>query len=464
MDDIAKILRDDHFAGTLIHSLPYGVIVVDEEGRVRALNNILKNVIGITEQDALGKGGGDALGCVRAYEHSKGCGTEKFYEYCEFQMLALSALKGNKKQRASIYLQLVIDGQIRDVTLLLSAVPFTYLKKQFAILIIEDISKLRYFYSEGDTETGFRGIVGRHKKIQELFNTIRQVARTDAPVLLQGESGTGKELAAIAIHKESPRSHKYFVPVNCGALPDGLIESDLFGHVKGAFTGAFRDTKGRFGLAHEGTIFLDEVSELTPAMQVKLLRVLQDGHIERVGSDLTILVNVRVISATNKELEKEVAAGRFRQDLYYRLCVMPVFLPPLRDRQGDIPLLIEHFLALYSEESFGKKVTLSPEARSILEEHAWPGNIRELQNALQFALAKCQGHMIEPQHLPPTLQLGMFKPSTVQRREPKLQAMNVARALRKTEGNKQKAAEILGVSRSTLYRFFDGQKETPEGS
>jgi transcriptional regulator with PAS, ATPase and Fis domain len=457
MNDINKMLRDNIFTSNLIDSLSCGIIVVDEEGHVQALNNIVEKVVGVTEQVVLGMGGGNALGCVRANEHPGGCGTDDCCNYCEFRMLALKVLYGNKKQRGSLYLQLVIDGQVRDVSLLLSAVPVTYLEKRFAILIIEDITRLKSF-SPPDTPNGFRGILGRDEKIRELIETIRQVARTDAPVLLQGESGTGKELVASAIHKESPRSHKYFVPVNCGALPEGLIETDLFGHVKGAFTGAFRDKKGRFELAHEGTIFLDEVSELKPSMQVKLLRVLQDGYIERVGSERTMRVNVRVISATNKDLESEVAAGRFRQDLYYRICVLPIFPPPLRGRKGDIALLANHFLALFSEESYGKRVRHSPEALAILEAHAWPGNVRELQNTLQFALVKSQGHTIEPAHLPLPLQLGGFDPSSARRRKPKLRAIDVAETLRKAGGNMQKAAEILGVSRSTLYRFFAEQK------
>ena len=461
MNDIAKMLRDNDFTINLMDSLPCGVIVVDERGRIHALNSILEKVVGITEKAVLGKGSGDALGCVRALEHPKGCGTEDCCDYCEFRILALRALNGETKRRASINLQIIINGQVRDVTLLLSAVPFTYLEKRSAILIIEDITQLKSF-SPPDTQAGFRGIVGRDEKIQELSNTIRQVARTDTPVLLQGESGTGKELVASAIHQESPRSRKYFVPVNCGALSEGLIDADLFCHIKGAFTGAFRDKKGRFELAHEGTIFLDEVGELKPSMQVNLLRVLQDGYIERVGSERTIRVDVRVISATNKELEKEVAAGRFRKDLYYRICAIPISLPPLRERRGDISLLTDHFLSLYSEESFGKRVTISPAALSMLKAHAWPGNVRELQNTLQFALSKSQGQMIEPRHLPPILQLGMLEPFLVRRRKPKLQTTDVREALMKAGGNKKKAAEILEVSRSSLYRFFAEQQEFPE--
>jgi transcriptional regulator with PAS, ATPase and Fis domain len=459
MNDIDKLLQNDNFARSLLNSLPCGILIVDEKGNVQAINNILKQVVGVTEQAVLGKGSGDALGCVRASEHPQGCGSEECCRNCEARLLALAALSKNKKQMARTNLQLNVNGQVRDVTLLLSAVPFTLKNKRFANLIIEDVSSLCLF-SLPDIKAGFRGIVGQDQKMKDLIGTINQVARTDAPVLIQGESGTGKELVAIAIHEENPRAHKYFVPVNCGALPEGLIETDLFGHVKGAFTGAIRDKKGRFELADGGTIFLDEVSELSPAMQVKLLRVLQDGCFERVGSEKTVRVNVRVISATNKNLEEELTAGRFRPDLYYRLCVMPIFIYPLRDRLGDVPLLAEHFLALYTEESFGKKVSLSSAALSMLEAYSWPGNVRELENVLQFALAKCQGDVIEPGHLPPALHLNISRPFTRRRREPKLQAVDVTAALKKAGGNKRRTAEILGVSRSSLYRFFERQNSS----
>jgi len=463
MNDIPELLRDNTFARILMDSVPCGLFVVDGEGRVMAVNNTLERVLGVTEQAIVGKGSGETLGCLHASETPEGCGSGEYCKDCECRKLALTAISGNQKLNANVYFQLIIDGQVRDLTMLVSAVPFTFNNKRFAVLIIADITRLSSI-SPPHTGNGFRGIVGRDEKMQELFDTIRQVARTDAPVLIQGETGTGKELVALAIHKESPRARKHFVPINCGALPEGLLESELFGHVKGAFTGAIREKKGRFELADGGTIFLDEVGELSPATQVKLLRVLQDGSFERVGSEHTIRVDARVISATNKNLEEEVAAGRFRLDLYYRLCVMPVILPPLRNRQGDIPLLAKRFLEHYSEESLGKKLTLSPMALSIFRHHTWPGNVRELQNALQFACVKCQGHMIEPKHLPSNLQWSMSRPSTVRRREPKLQPIPVADALKKAGGNKRKAAQILGVSRSTLYRFFGRHENTPAGA
>jgi transcriptional regulator with PAS, ATPase and Fis domain len=237
-------------------------------------------------------------------------------------------------------------------------------------------------------------------------------------------------------------------------LPEGLLESELFGHIKGAFTGAHRDRKGRFELADGGTVFLDEIGELSPAMQVKLLRVLQDGSFEPVGSEHTTKVNIRVISATNKNLEDEVLAGRFRKDLYYRLCVMPIMIIPLRERREDIPFLIDHFIHRYAEEIPAKKIRVSPSALSILMAHSWPGNVRELQNVIQFALVKTRGARIEPEHLPPVLQAYMANTGLPRHRESNLKAAEVFKALAKTNGNRLRAAELLGISRSTLYRFF----------
>lgn len=450
MNDIGHLLHDNNFVRTLVDSLPCGLLIVDNQGRVQAANNILEGVLGVSKQAILGKGTGDTLRCLHVSEHPKGCGFGESCGQCEAQQLVLTVLSTQMKQKKRVYLEILIDGQVRDLTILLNVVPFTFEKKVFSILLIEDIGLLRSF-SSADTIDGFRGIVGRDGKMLELFDTIRRAAVTDAPVLIQGESGVGKELVAVAVHKESPRVNKLLVPVNCGALPEGLLETELFGHKKGAFTGALRDKRGRFEIADGGSIFLDEVGELSPATQVKLLRVLQEGCFERLGSEETVRVNVRVISATNKNLEEEMMAGHFRQDLYYRLCVMPITVPALRDRREDIPLLARHFITQFSDED----VRLSHMALLVLMGHAWPGNVRELQNTLRFALAKCQGHRIEEKHLPPALQLVESRDSTLRRREPKLRAPGVAQAMREVGGNKRKAAEMLGVSRSTLYRFLE---------
>ncbi len=285
-----------------------------------------------------------------------------------------------------------------------------------------------------------------------LFETIRQVADIDIPVLIQGESGTGKELIARAIHNEGLRSDKPFVPVNCGALPEGLLESELFGNVKGAVTGAIRARRGRFEMAHGGTLFLDEVTDLSKMVQAKLLRVLQEGTFEQMGSEKTILADVRIISAANRVLKSEMLRGRFRDDLYYRLSVVPIHLPPLRERKNDIPLLIENFLEKAQAEGL-RTGGISNSALTVMVDYPWPENVRELQSAIRYSLIKSKGRIIQPGHLPIELKEMKVKPSS---RGPfrKLDAKRVKDALIRSGGNKAKAARSLGVGRATLYRFL----------
>jgi len=325
-----------------------------------------------------------------------------------------------------------------------------------------DITELTRLRRRLKTEQSFAGIVGRDAKMLELFDTIRQVAEVSVPVLIQGESGTGKELVAAAIHNEGPIADKPFVPVNCGALPEGILESELFGHVKGAFTGAVRDRKGRFELADGGTIFLDEIGDLPGVVQVKLLRALQDGTFQRVGGEESVKVNVRVISATNKNLAEEVAAGRFREDVFYRLCVVPIYLPPLRERRNDIPLLADHLLKKALSEAGQEDVRLSPEVVEDMMDYDWPGNVRELENALRYALVKCRGSLILPEHFPlNTLKTHVpEQPSAKRQRKRKLDAQNVWRTLEEAGGNKVEAARRLRVSRATLYRFLQESEKT----
>ena len=327
-----------------------------------------------------------------------------------------------------------------------------------------DTAELSHLRRRLKTEQSFAGIVGRDAKMLQLFDTIREVAKVNIPVLIQGESGTGKELVAAAIHNEGPLASKPFVAVNCGALPEGVLESELFGHVKGAFTGAVGDRKGRFELADGGTIFLDEIGELPRATQVKLLRVLQEGTFQRVGGEESIKVDVRVISATNKNLTEEVAAGRFREDLFYRLCVVPVYLPPLRERRNDIPLLAKNLLKRALKDMDRENVVLSPETVGVMMDYDWPGNVRELENALQYALIKCRDNLLLPEYLPSQI-LETYVPRRGHQRKQrkrKLDAETVWRTLDETGGNKVETALRLGVSRATLYRFLKESERTSE--
>ncbi len=304
----------------------------------------------------------------------------------------------------------------------------------------------------------FAGIIGKDARMHDVFQTIAEVADSDVPVLIQGESGTGKELVAAAIHNEGRRASHRFITINCGALPDSLLESELFGHVKGAFTGAIRDKKGRFELAHKGTIFLDEIGDITPAMQVKLLRVLQNGEVQRLGEeDLGRKVDVRIIAATHVDLKQAIREGSFREDLYYRLCVVPVFLPPLHKRPGDIPLLANHFLKQAAASENRPGTILSQEVLVKLMEHEWPGNVRELQNIIRYLLVKCPEDTIEACYLPPEFsvkQISATGRSTLSKPRKKLDSSTVQEAIRLAKGNKAKAARNLGIGRATLYRFL----------
>ena len=457
MNDLFDILQNNDITRELMDALPCGLLIIDEEGTVLSLNNVMEHIFGVKAEEISGQGFGKVFCCINSEGDHSGYGKSEACSHCETRKLALKALYSDQKQRGKIALQIKMNGQIKDVTVLMCASPFKLKAERLGILTIEDITNLKSLLPR-QREEGFWGIVCRDEKMMDLCETVKQVAQTDAPVLIQGESGTGKELVALAIHKESRRAHKHFVPVNCGALPQGLLESELFGHVKGAFTGAMYNKKGRFELADKGTIFLDEVAELSPEMQVKFLRVLQDGGFERVGDERTRRVDVRVISATNMDLEQAVARGKFRKDLYYRLCVMPLMIPPLRERRVDIELLANHFLTMFCEDSYRSGVKFSNHTLSLLKSHEWSGNCREMQNVIQYALVKCRGDTIEPEHLPTAIFRTGPNMFVRNHQGPKINEQQVIEALQKAGGNKRRAAELLGVSRSTLYRFFDRQR------
>ncbi|MDH3876760.1 MAG: sigma 54-interacting transcriptional regulator [Deltaproteobacteria bacterium] len=319
-----------------------------------------------------------------------------------------------------------------------------------AIMQEEELGSLQ---SRIDKAAGFGDIIGKDHKMQLVFKLLEDIAPTDATVLIQGESGTGKELVAKAIHTLSPRKDEPFVVVNCSAYPVTLLESELFGHEKGAFTGAIRQKSGRFEQAHGGTLFLDEIGEIPPSAQIKLLRILQTKRFERLGGEKTVSVNVRIIAATNKDLEQEVKKANFREDLYYRLNVIPVFLPPLIERGNDIVLLARHFLSRFAAEQ-GKEIReFTPEAIRLLLDYPWPGNVRELQNTIEHAAVLAKGKRIEPSDLPQAViqTRGRLSEATRLANIVEHEIRLLEETLEECGWNKKLAAERLGISRTTLY-------------
>jgi DNA-binding NtrC family response regulator len=320
---------------------------------------------------------------------------------------------------------------------------------------IEDLIEQNKLLNE-EIFIGYGDIIGNSSVIRDVFSLVEQVAEKDSTILIQGESGTGKELIARAIHRKSNRLEQPFIKINCGALNDNLLESELFGHEKGSFTGAFKQKKGRFELADKGTLFLDEVGDISSAMQIKLLRVLQDGEFERVGGEVTIKTDVRIISATNKDLQKLILGGKFREDLFYRLSVIPVNLPSLRERKDDIPVLINHFLKKMAQKNRQEQKEIGSDGVKLLLEYSWPGNIRELENLIERLVVITPAGKIDAEliarHLPGNLKIASgFGNLPLDEAVYAFEKNLVVQAMEKSGGVKNRAAKFLGISTSVLY-------------
>ena len=443
---LEKVISNHKNLERVLDNLKDGIIAHDLNRRIFYFNREAEKITGYSRKEVIGKDchkvfGEPFCGGRCSFLNDKPTLTDR----AEYSMNIMT--KGGESRQVEMTAVMMKDDHNRDFGML---------------ACFRDVTELINLKIRAGESTGFSNIIGRDSKMLMLFRQIKDVAGYDYPVHIFGETGTGKELVAKAIHNESQRGGSPFVPINCGALPEGLIESELFGHVKGAFSGAIRDKKGRFELADGGSILLDEIAEIPKILQVKLLRFLQDGIIEKVGGEKTIPINVRVISATNKDLKKEVRKNRFREDLFYRLNVIPIDIPPLRERKIDIPLLIDFFLD-QAENEGQKKKKFSDEAISTMMDYSWPGNVRELQNAVLFSIVKSRSKMIKPDDLPME-----FKTSknSIQKRGPsgKLDIDLVNKALIKTGGNKAKAARLLGVGRATLYRFFKDHPEKTNNS
>ncbi len=425
----------------ILDNLKEGIIAHDLDHRIIFFNREAEKITGFRREDVLEKKCEEAFGTAL-------CGAN-----CRF------CKENDTPEDAEEYTTNIItrNGETRRVEMTLTAMFDDAGHQKGVLTSMRDVTDYLQLQIRARKLTSFAEIIGQDAKILQVFEQIRDVSAYDFPVHVSGETGTGKELVAHAIHNESSRGGGPFVPINCGALPEGLIASELFGHIKGAFTGAHRDKMGRFELADGGTIFLDEVTELPKPIQATLLRFLQGGAFERVGDEKTISVDVRIISATNKDLKKEVEQDRFRDDLFYRLNVIPVHLPPLRARKTDIPLLIEHFLHK-TEKQYGRNPhRVAHEAMVLLMDYHWPGNVRELQNAVQFAMVRAKGQFIRPDDLPMEVRSACsdinFTPAQ-RGRKGRLNKQTVIAALKKTGGNKARAARMLGVGRATLYRFL----------
>jgi DNA-binding NtrC family response regulator len=322
--------------------------------------------------------------------------------------------------------------------------------------------EVRLLQQEITSKYSLQNIAGRSPRMLEVFKTVARVATGRAPVLILGESGTGKELVARAVHAQSPRHSRRFVPVNVSAIPETLLESELFGHVRGAFTGATQNRRGLFEEAHQGTLFLDEIGDLSPPLQAKLLRVLQEQSLKPVGGNEEIAVDVRVVAATHRDLDDMVRSGRFREDLYFRINVVSITLPPLRERVEDIPLLVEHFLRKYEHETGLRAPRTTPEAMERLCSYGWPGNVRELENVIERAMLMSTQGQITPDALPPRITRQPPSPELIPLSE--LIERYVAQVLEHTRGNRSRAAKILGISRRTLHRMEKRKRVSAEMS
>ncbi len=332
------------------------------------------------------------------------------------------------------------------------------LEKQTLILQNRDLR------SRLEDKFHFKNIIGRSDRMIRIFELIRHIAPYDSSVLIIGESGTGKELIANAIHYNSPRASMPFIKVSCASLSEGIIESELFGHEKGAFTGAIASRKGRFEMAHQGTLFLDEVEDIPPATQIKLLRVLQEGEFERVGGNKTIKVNIRIIAASNRDLHEQVRQEQFREDLYYRLNVVNIKLPPLRDRRDDIPFLVNYFIEKNNKKYNMRVKGISQKAMNVLTDYGWVGNVRELENTIESVLVINSPHVIDIQHLPQEIRdsRGRLEVIPIKIGTPleEVEKEMLIQTLRATKGNKRKAAQLLGINVRTIHRKMEEIEES----
>jgi PAS domain S-box-containing protein len=435
---------------TIVDTMTDGLMVVDSEGVIVSINQAMEEISGYSKGELIGKSC-ELLECDTCFK-TRADGHDKYCALFKDGVVTRRKCTLRKKDGSRIHLYknatILKDRSDRVIGGVETWTDLTEVVAKDRV-----ISRLR---KELSSEDAFHGILGKSAAMVQVFDLISSAAQSEAPVIIYGDSGTGKELVAAAIHKLGPRRKGPFIKVNCAALSESLLESELFGHVKGAFTGADRTRVGRFEAANGGDIFLDEIGDLPLSTQVKLLRVLQEKEIEKVGDHRPLSIDVRILAATNQDLSTLMEEGRFREDLYYRIGVIPIHLPPLRERREDIPLLLEAFINRILLKADKPISGMSREALDLLFSYDWPGNVRELINVIEYSFVLCHEGEIMPNHLP--ARVTGKQPSVAPRRRAvktqndEAERKRILEALAATGGNQSKAAEILEISRVTLWK------------
>ncbi len=435
---------------TVVDTMMDGVVVVDRQGSILSVNKALERITGYTARELAGREC-EILDCNTCFSLNEQGERKKKCEL--FRTGSVVRRRCQLRRKDGLRLDLVKNAAVlrdRHGTIVGGVETLTDITDLVAKE--QTIMELKALLSPSE---GFNGIIGRSSKMLDVYALIRNASASDAPIIIYGESGTGKELVANAIHDQGRRKKGPFVKVSCAALNESLLESELFGHVKGAFTGADKDRRGRFESAHHGDLFLDEIGDIPLSTQVKLLRVLQEKEVERVGDQTPIAIDARILAATHRDLDQLCRERRFREDLYYRLNVIPIHLPPLRDRREDIPLLVDHFIKAIRVRTEKQINGLTEEALERLVACQWPGNVRELVNVLEYAFVVCQGDLISVHHLPPLMgkepAFALLKKQNATGHDQQDQLIKV---LEETGGNRQRAAQLLGVSRVTLWKLL----------
>jgi two-component system response regulator HydG len=433
---------------TVVNTIQDGVMIVDTEGTIVSANKALEKMTGYPKEALIGKPctilNCDICEIARDGRDEKWCSL--------FRTGSVTMRKCGLLSQNGDHIHVLKNASLlhdTDGNVIGAVETMTDITE-----LIEKDTQIEAFRRELRTEDGFHGILGASALMQQVFDLISNVSHSDAPVIIFGESGTGKELIAKAIHDSGPRKQNPYVKVNCAALTESLLESELFGHVKGAFTGAYRSREGRFEAAQGGNIFLDEIGDLPLSTQVKMLRVLEEKVVERVGDNRPIHIDARIISATNRDLKLLVDQGGFREDLFYRINVIPIMVPPLRERVGDIPMLAGSFFRRIQLKNDKKIMGISSEAMELLMSYAWPGNVRELKSAFEYAFVTCRELVIQPYHFPPTV--NSAQSSVKNNKKPLLNRADMKKkqlieALESAGGNQSRAADILGISRVTVW-------------